>query len=326
MYDTIMVPTDGSGFDREAIRVALRVASRSRAKVRLVRVRAKGAYLGHGDYQENPDIHGQALAQERSADLSELYALAAECRNESDAEIIVDLEHGPVAEVLAGYARRHNVDLIVISSHARGGIARMSLGSVTDSLIRHTTTPVLVVRPPASYLNPQVSGDFRRIVIPLDGSVLAEQVIERAQLLAQLHGTELMLVRILRREPGLESNTADQTTGWWQKDFAIAQSYLFGVADRLKREGHAVTTEVIIAHNVPGAIRDFARRERADLIAIATHGRGGLNRIFRGSVADEVSRTSSTSALVFHPNGTQRDSELNVPLHESLETSRALLA
>ncbi|MDQ6770154.1 MAG: universal stress protein [Gemmatimonadota bacterium] len=154
MYKVIMVPTDGSGFDRDAIRVALRIAERSSAKIRLVRVLASDTFFGTTVEAEWTAEAADLGSSERANALSQLYALAAECRSSSTADITVDLHGGPVADVLEGYARRHQVDLIVISTHGRSGIARISLGSVTDSLIRHTTIPILVVKQPSSYLNP----------------------------------------------------------------------------------------------------------------------------------------------------------------------------
>jgi len=129
--------------------------------------------------------------------LSELYALAAECRSMSKADITVDLHGGPIDDVLQGYARRHDIDLIVISTHGRSGISRLSLGSVTDSLIRHTTIPVLVVKPSASYLNPQITKAFKRIVVPLDGSTLAEQILPRVLALAKIEEAEITLLNVL---------------------------------------------------------------------------------------------------------------------------------
>jgi len=149
MYKNIMVPTDGSGFDREAILVALRIAERCDAKVRLIRILSIGAYFGMTASPDAAMITPEAMRAEQDAALTELYALAAECRTLSDVDVTADLELGPIADVLAGYARRNDIDLIVISSHGRRGIARLSLGSVTDSLIRGTTIPVLVVKPRA---------------------------------------------------------------------------------------------------------------------------------------------------------------------------------
>jgi nucleotide-binding universal stress UspA family protein len=302
MYKVIMVPTDGSGFDREAIRVALRIAERSDAKVRLVRVLATGSYFGMAAMAEGTAIAAEVVHSERDKALSELYALAAECRATSTADITVDLHAGPIDDVLQGYARRNEVDLIVISTHGRSGISRLSLGSVTDSLIRHTTIPVLVVKPPTSYLNPQVIDAFKRIVVPLDGSTLAEQILPRALELAKLEEAEITLLNVLIPQSYSQKEIVDPSLPWWDKDISQAQAYLFRIAGRLRRNGVAVTTDIVIGDNVASAIGDFASRERADLIAIATHGRGGLARMIRGSVADAIMHSARMSMLVFKPD------------------------
>jgi len=80
MYKVIMVPTDGSGFDREAIRVALRTAERNDAKVRLVRVLATGSFFGPTPKAEATGVEADLTCSERDRAMRELYALAAECR------------------------------------------------------------------------------------------------------------------------------------------------------------------------------------------------------------------------------------------------------
>lgn len=302
MYRSIMVPTDGSGFDREAIRVALRIAERTDAKVRLVRVLATGSFFGVAAASEGTAIAVEVVRTEYDKARSELYALAAECRATSNADISVDLDTGPVADILQGYARRNDVDLIVISTHGRSGISRLSLGSVTDSLIRHTTIPVLVVKPPTSYLNPQVREAFRRIVVPLDGSTLAEQILPRVVALAKFEEAEITLLNVLVPQSYSQKEIVDPSMPWWDKDISTAQAYLFRIAARLRRQGLLVTTDIVISENVASAIGDFASRERADLIAIATHGRGGLARMFRGSVADTIMHSARMSMLVLKPD------------------------
>ncbi len=302
MYKVIMVPTDGSGFDREAIRVALRMAERSDAKVRLVRVLATGSFFGVAAAAEGTAVAAELVRSERDRALSELYVLATECRTTSKADISVDLHAGPVNDVLQGYARRNDVDLIVISTHGRSGISRLSLGSVTDSLIRHTTIPVLVVKPSASYLNPQVGEAFKRIVVPLDGSTLAEQILPRVLTLAKFEEAEITLLNVLIPQSYSQKEIVDPSLPWWEKDIALAQSYLFRIAGRLRRDGMPVTTDIVISENIASAIGDFAGREKADLIAIATHGRGGLARMLRGSVADAVMHSARMSMLVFKPD------------------------
>jgi nucleotide-binding universal stress UspA family protein len=155
---------------------------------------------------EGTSVAAEIVRNERDRALSELYALAAGCRATANADIEVDLHTGPVADVLQDYARRHEVDLIVISTHGRSGVARMSLGSVTDSLIRHTSIPILVVKPPASYLNPQVGSSFRHVIVPLDGSTLAEQILPRVVTMATLEEAEVTLLHVLTPQ----SHAADE--------------------------------------------------------------------------------------------------------------------
>ena len=319
MYKNIMVPTDGSGFDREAILVALRVAERCEAKVRLVRVFSTGAYFGMAASPEGVIVTPEAMRAEQDAALSELYALAAECRRICNADVTADLEQGPITDVLAGYAKRNDIDLIVISSHGRRGIARLSLGSVTDSLIRGTTIPVLVVKPKASYLTPEATKEFHRIVVPLDGSVLAEQILTRIVPLARLEEAEITLLHVITPSDDAYDNEEGRKLPWWEKRVAGAKGYLTRRAAEVRAQGVAARVDVIVGERVPETITDYARREGADLIAIATHGRGGFARVIRGSVADGVTKSAMSSILVFHPDKTVAERTLS---RESLEKAR----
>ena len=301
MYRNIMVPTDGSGFDREAILVALRIAERCQAKVRLVRVMGTGAYFGMAASPEGVVVSEETIRAETDAALSELYALAAECRDMCTAVITTDLENGPIADVLAAFARRNDVDLIVISSHGRRGMARLALGSVTDLLIRQTTIPVLVVKPKASYLSPEATKEFHSVVVPLDGSGLAEQILGPIVPLARVEDADVTLLHILAPEE-TPNTTQAASAPWWEKKVAAARGYLSRQTKAIRAQGVSAKVDVVIGENVAESITDYARREGADLIAIATHGRGGLARVLRGSVADGVTKRAMCSILVFHPD------------------------
>jgi len=303
MYKTIMVPTDCSGFDREAIRVGLRLAERTNAVLHLVRVRTNNEFIGTG---LTPDGIQIPLVGELDASLAELTAVATECRNAGHAEVVASLEEGPVPDALAGYTSRNDISLVVISSHSRGGFSRFSLGSVTDSLIRHTSIPVLVVKPPASYLNPQVREKFRSIVVPLDGSLLAERILPAVVALATLEDAEVTLLNVQRLNGPNPIGKLHQPIGWADANFAATQAYLRVVAERLRRAGVTATCEIVIGDDSAGEIAAYAARERADLIAIATHGRGGLSRMLRGSVADSVTRSAKTSIFALHPSADAR--------------------
>jgi nucleotide-binding universal stress UspA family protein len=88
---------------------------------------------------------------------------------------------------------------------------------------------------------------------------------------------------------------------WWETEIAEADAYLSGPASYLTKEAVKVNNEVVLSENVTSAILDYAARIEANLIAIATSGSGGMSRLMFGTVADEVTRKSPTSLLVFHP-------------------------
>ena len=302
MYRKIMVPTDGSGFDREAILVALRIAERCRASVTLIRVLSARAYFGTGATPEVVMATPETMRLERDAAESELHALAEECRGLTAVELTESLEQGPVVDALAGYAKRNDIDLIVISSHGRRGIARLSLGSVTDSLIRGTTIPVLVVKPKASYLTPEASKEFHHIVVPLDGSALAEQVLARVAPLAEVEEADVTLPHVVTPSEDDYANDPTRKLPWWEKKFAGARAYLTRRAIELNALGVPAMIDVVIGEKIGDTITDYARRCGADLIAVATHGRGGLARVIHGSVADAITKSAMSSILVFHPD------------------------
>jgi nucleotide-binding universal stress UspA family protein len=301
MYKVIMAPTEGSVSERTAISVAVKLAQRFDADLRLVRVETAPLVVENVPRPPVLEITEQTLREEWIARQRKLEALATECRALGDIRVTTALEEGPVAPTLRDYAKRFGVDLIVMSSHSRGGVKRLTLGSVTDYLIRHTNIPVLVVRQGASFIAATPQETVTRIVVPLDGSALAEQILPSVASLALRLNATVSLLQVLT--PGTYSQKQIMQPGlpWWDEDIAHADSYLARAASFLAEEGVIVSKDVILSDDVATAILDFAARTRADLIAIATTGMGGLNRFVFGTVADEVTRKAPTSLLVFHP-------------------------
>jgi nucleotide-binding universal stress UspA family protein len=147
-----------------------------------------------------------------------------------------------------------------------------------------------------------VSSHFRRIVVPLDGSSPSEKILEHALYLAHSDPpAELVLINVVQPPPRgkwianapSEGNTAPQEEN--------ARRYLAGVTRRLTAAGARVQASVLVASDVASAVLNFARDENADVIALATHGRSGLNRLALGRVADRVVRVATTPVLVVRP-------------------------
>ena len=297
MYRNIMVPVDGSPFSREAVVHGLRLASQSGAILRLVRVGTSSTITGGPDGFATENASLRAV---HSAELAELYSIAAECRAHSTVNVTASLVYGPVIDTLIGYAHRQNVDVIIMRSHGRKGLARAWFGSVADGLIRESGIPVLVVKAPSVATAVESGFAFNRIIVPLDGSLLAEQSIEPAVSLARINGATITLLKVLtplkRHIDGqLESAIGPATAS----DVANAQRYLetcLGQERSVK-----VTRRVIVADDAASTILAVADSIEADLIAIATRGRGAIAVATSGSVANRVLRESPVSTMVIHP-------------------------
>jgi nucleotide-binding universal stress UspA family protein len=299
MFKVIMAPTEGSDSERTAISVAVKLAQRFDADLRLVRVGTTPLVI-ETIAQTPVMITEQLLVEERLARLHRLEALGTECRALGEIKVMTALEDGPVASTLRDYAGKFNVDLIVMSSHARGGVKRFALGSVTDYLIRHTNIPVLVVRPP-TYMNATPEQTFSRIVVPLDGSGLAEQILPEVVAFASRLNSTVSLLQVLTPLTYSQKEIMQPGLPWWDTDIATANAYLDRAASYLTREGLTVSHDVLLSDNIATAILDYSERTRADLIALATSGAGGMSRFVFGTVADELTRKSTSSLLVFHP-------------------------
>jgi nucleotide-binding universal stress UspA family protein len=193
-----------------------------------------------------------------------------------------------------------------MTTHGRGGIRRAWLGSVADQLIRTSDAPILIKRPGdgAAAERPIALAD---ILIPLDGSPIAEAVLEPAAALARLWDAEISLVQVVRpivltSDPPLPfpSGYSDQVTAMRRES---AQDYIRDVAERLRESGVKASGVAVIGGGIADTLLDLAQAERVSLMAVATHGRGGVRRVVLGSVADKLVRGAEVPLLVVRPTG-----------------------
>src|SRR5687767_13928421 len=298
MYKVIMVPTNGDELERGALSVAIRFAMQVGAELRLIEVETEAVILAAGTtgFTETADF----AEAERASKKARLDAVAAECRDWGVQAVGVIVE-GPPGPTLVEYAGRENVDMIVMASHGRGGLKRVSLGSVTDFVIRSTHIPVLVVKPHATFLTNVPGEKAPRILVPLDGSALSEEVLSHVESLARSLSATVSLVQVMTPFADVRRESVDPAMPWWETQVTSGETYLSRVERYLTEKGLTVSHEVIRGEKASDAIIRYAVKEEVGLIALSTSGVGGLSRLVLGTVADEISRKSPISVLVFHP-------------------------
>lgn len=321
MIRTILVPLDGSTFGEHAVPVALSVACRTEAKLTLVHVHSFPGPLYTSDGVAIFDVATDE--RNRSTELAYLDDIARQIAPALPTPPQTALIEGAVVDALCEEVQKSEADLIVMTTHGRGPFSRFWLGSVADALVRRAPIPILLVRPDAQLpevLDLTKPRNFERVLLPLDGSQLSEQMLAPAVEFVELTGAELTL--LLALDPtgmsyapmlytaGLEGDVLDQMK-------VEARDYLEEIAAPMRARGLTVKTQVVYAQPAV-AILNYAADHGANLIAMATHGRSGLSRALLGSVADKVLRGAHIPLLVMRPTAErikQKESEGELVAH-----------
>lgn len=300
MFTRILVLLDGSDFGDCALPLAAALARRSDAALELVHAQEPYTLApGAPAYDRRLEDDIRAKTRTRLENTRERVA------EHLGREVLLARLEGRVVQALEKHVADSGADLVVMTTHGRGGLSRVWLGSVADHLARHSPVPVLFVKPQASGITWHGEPLLRRLVIPLDGSKLAESVLDRAVMLATAGETELALLRIVVPLPhgsypditdGIPLDKDDLSRR--QRD---AEVYLHRVAAELRANGFVTTARVATNDHIARAILDFAEDIEADLIAVATHGRGAAARVVLGSVADKILRGAIMPVLMFRP-------------------------
>jgi nucleotide-binding universal stress UspA family protein len=302
MYRSILVPLDGSPLSEYALPVACDIGRRSGATLRLLQVHEELPVIDESVQSLGKDQEWAYLERTRARIIAEQDIHVTIAVREPASKVGRDT---PIAGALAADAAATDTDLIVMTTHGRSGLARFWLGSVADALVRVSRVPILSLRPREPVQPIDQPPGFRHLLIPLDGSALAEQILEPALALGDLTGAAYTLLRMV--EPFVLTvfaplaKPAELDSQITQAALAEAQRYLDDVAQRLRAGGRKVDTLTLLAAQPAEVLLDAAQTHGADLIALATHGRSGLARLMIGSVANKVRRGADMPVLLYRP-------------------------
>jgi nucleotide-binding universal stress UspA family protein len=301
---TILVPLDGSALAEQVLPSVQMLAPILGARAHLLRVVSEAERYSLLIYDEG----GERFATQRERQLhswemlrqqaeSYLAPLAQRLRG-AGIETSFEVHPGAPAEIIVQAAEREQADLIAMASHGYSGIKRWALGSVTDKVVHATDVPVFVVR--GTEAAPEGERSLKRILVPLDGSALAQQALPLAAKLAANTRAELVLLTVatppILDAPELMSSSSrydDMLVGLQDR----IMTELGGLADELRQQDVRVTP--VAVNGFPAdMIIDVAERRQADLIVMATHGYSGIKRWALGSIADKVLHAATTPLLL----------------------------
>ena len=302
MYARVLVPLDGSKLAEQVLPYVGLIAKAFQSRVELVRV------IGPTPSGLTDPAHGiyksQIIESQRGQATDYLAKVAASLQKRA-LTVATIVHEGDPADIIITEAAREKDTLIVVTTHGRGGIARLVLGSVTNKVLYNTTCPLLVIRAKEKSPSPEAVR-LKIAILPLDGSALAEQALPHATALAQAMGLQVVVVRaILSAQElvtyaggpwdGIPPDVLDDIIKRTESD---AKSYLRRVDAKLRKQGVSSLKEKVLYGNAADAIIDIAQKTDDNLVVMTTHGRSGIGRFLLGSVADRVVRSCGDPVLL----------------------------
>lgn len=308
MYHKLLVPLDGSARSESAIQTAVSLLKNSgESELLLLRIPV---------IERLPLLYSEAMVPVNDGTL-EQYVHCQKYLKEIEAQITAPgvrvstrVAWGDPASVIVNTAVSEHVDLVVMAQNGRRGVTRWILGSVTSRVLQSCPIPVLVS---------QDGSAIKHILLPLDGSELAEQAVGPALEIAQkFEDCTVTLLHIIETPvdfAGTAVRRSQMIAGQFeyrrQQAFKQAKRYLDQVTVNHFVDGVKVKTAVLESSLIGDAIIRTAEDKKCDLIAMATHGYTGLKKWVYGSVTEKVLGSTPASMLVVRVPEHDLQNEIN---------------
>ncbi len=286
MYDTILVPMDGSTAAETAVETALDLAQRFDASLHAINVVELDEYPA--------DVESEAaeeVIQRGEETLATVRGRAADVGVSATTHVIETAD--PIHQTIIDYAIDHDAALIVMGTHGRTGLNRLVLGSVTERTLRTSPVPVLTVHEDIT-LDP----DFETVLVPTDGSEAANVAADHGITLAGATDAAMHVVHVVDLTAvsgefgGAEVLNALEEAG---------QQAVDDVIDRARKADLRSVEASVLSGTPARAILDYAEERDIDLIVMGTHGRTGLERYLLGSVTEKIVRVADVPVLTVSP-------------------------
>jgi nucleotide-binding universal stress UspA family protein len=273
----VLVPFDGSALAEQALSVGAALAHRAGAPLHLVSVEETEARA------------------ERQLYLESLANATVAVRPGAVRTAVLD---GQVPEAVGAYAAQEQIDLIVLTTHGRGGLGRWWVGSVADRLLQQSVTPLLLLHP--SEL-PQPSR-FNRVLVGLDGET-DRRVLSVALTFGALStSASYILTTVVEPEVPLLTPLAlyphNVGPNWDERRVEEARARLTRLVDELQSGGQAAVWKVVEGRGIGGCVLELGRALDAECLVVGTHGLAGIERMVLGSVAAKILRGAQVPVLV----------------------------
>ena len=298
MQARILVPLDGSCLAEQALPYALTLGRGLPAE--LVLFRAISIPPEVQEALDRAGLKADPLMEHLKTDAKEYLEAISQLASSTDLKFSQVIRHGLAADAIVDYVEQMGIQLIVMASHGYTGLKRWTHGSVAERVLQQASAPVLLVRAEETTLKDlRKASACRSILVPLDGSKMAEQILPVIAPIASALACEMNLLQvpIISASGAFTGGSYPPLASTLDTVDQDAKAYLDRLANDLSEQGIKVSTATWMGP-VAQTIVDYAKVNDIDLIAMCTHGRTGLARWALGSVADRVLRAGEKPILL----------------------------
>lgn len=301
MYETILVPTDGSDHAERAARHALSLAERFDAKIHALGVVNLEEQAGPFDAGGVSDEYLDRLEADAEEWVGGVEALAG------NRPVETTVVEGTPEETIVDFAADQDVDLIAMGTRGRSGLTRFVTGSVTEHVVRETDRPVLTVRLPEDSDDHSGGAAYERVLIPTDGSDAASAAVDHGLAVAEAYDAAVHTLYVVDQGAGATGTDAAVPPAVREHFESVAGAATDTVAERAREAGLDAVADT--REGSPAtALLDYADDESIDFVAMGTHGHTGLDRLLLGSTTERAIRHAEMPVLAVHPGSESTES------------------
>lgn len=293
MFKRILIPLDGSSLAECVLPHALALVRANHPQVYLLRVNdphaAENRFTTIDPFEWNfRKVEAETYLKNISSQFTD-----------AGIETHILIAEGKTADTIIEYAHNRDVDLILLSSHGKSGLTGWNVSSVVHKVILRARTSIMVVR--AYQPVPSEDLQYKRILLPLDGSQRAESVLQIAEEITRVHEAELLATHVIqqpempRRKPlSLEDTQLAEKV--IDRNRAEATDYL---AELKHRFNMPLETHLFVSNNAASSLLKFAEKENIDLVMLTAHGVSGVTDWPYGNVVLSFIAYGITPLLVY---------------------------
>jgi nucleotide-binding universal stress UspA family protein len=297
MYSKILIPLDGSETAEKVLPYARYLAKRFKIAIELLTVVDIAEMAAHMSADTARFLDTMI---DDGVKRSTIY-LGGVARTFPESNVKISVERGRAEDLIIEKGAADTAMLITMATHGRSGLNRFLLGSIAEKVLRGTVNPLLLVRA-TEEAKPDGEATLKSIIVPLDGSELAESVLPMAAGMARKLDLEIELFRAYHIPS--DAYTGDEGYPVNYEELVIrgvrdeASEYLNEKATELKKLG-VTKVSCVTKEGFPGdEIISLGRKTADNLIAMCSHGRSGVQRWVLGSVTETVVRHSAGPVLI----------------------------